>query len=61
MKAPCYEIFSVLLLYPFTPLYLPQHPVLKYPQTVSFFFDQVQYNTKGKEMFKFSVFSCLDF
>jgi len=48
MNAPCYEIFCVLLLYPLRLWYLPQHPVLKYPQPVSFFFEQVQYNTKEK-------------
>ena len=61
MKAPCYEIFCILLSYPFRPWYLPQHPVLRYSQHVSFFFEQVQCNTKEKEMFQFRVFSCLDF
>jgi hypothetical protein len=61
MKASHYEIFCVLLLYPFRPWYLPQHPVLKYPQPVSFVFERVQYNTREKEMFEFSVFSCLEF
>jgi hypothetical protein len=61
MKASHYEIFCVLLLYPFRPWYLPQHPVLTYPQPVSFFFERVQYNTKENEMFKFSVFSMFRF
>jgi hypothetical protein len=60
MKAPHYEIFFVVILYPFRPWYLPQHPVLKYPQSVSFSFGRVQYNAKRK-LFTFNVLSCLDF
>jgi hypothetical protein len=32
-KTPCYVIFSIL---PFRPKYLPQYPILEYPQSILF-------------------------